>query len=258
MQRKENYYQILGVETSASVEEIKGAFRKLAKQYHPDVNPGSLTTFQKISEAYETLVDPAKRTDYDYAQGLKIKADANTWTRKKFHDTAWESFIQDKWGEWAQDKITPKKKLNVPINVAYSGGEMLVDGIDTIPLPVKIPPKMMPGTTITVATRMGDIRIRADVVGNKRFWMSGDDIETTQQISLKEAIMGGEIDFLNPAQQKYKLEIPPGTQSGTIFNLHKEGLGNNNLRIKIEVDIPKCLNQQQLEEFKQSINSWTY
>ena len=71
MQRKENYYQILGVETSASVEEIKGAFRKLAKQYHPDVNPGSLTTFQKISEAYETLVDPAKRTDYDYAQGLK-------------------------------------------------------------------------------------------------------------------------------------------------------------------------------------------
>jgi len=67
MSRKRDYYEVLGVSRTASQEEIKKAFRRLARQYHPDVNkdPGAEEIFKEINEAYEVLSDPEKRARYD-------------------------------------------------------------------------------------------------------------------------------------------------------------------------------------------------
>jgi molecular chaperone DnaJ len=62
-------YVILGVERSASGSELKRAYRRLARKYHPDINPGDRETeavFRRVSEAYETLIDPERRQDYDH------------------------------------------------------------------------------------------------------------------------------------------------------------------------------------------------
>lgn len=68
MAESEDYYKILGLTKSATPEEIKRAYRKLAVKYHPDKNPGNKAAeekFKKVSEAYEVLSDPKKRADYD-------------------------------------------------------------------------------------------------------------------------------------------------------------------------------------------------
>ncbi|MCH5350371.1 MAG: molecular chaperone DnaJ [Clostridiales bacterium] len=69
-----NYYEILGVTKTASDDELKSAFRKLARQYHPDLHPGdevAANKFKEINEAYETLSDPQKRSEYDTAQAAE-------------------------------------------------------------------------------------------------------------------------------------------------------------------------------------------
>ena len=65
MAKQRDYYEILGVKKSASDKEIKSAYRKLARKYHPDVNKGSTDRFKEINEAYEIIGDESKRKEYD-------------------------------------------------------------------------------------------------------------------------------------------------------------------------------------------------
>ena len=74
--RNKNYYQILGVSRSATPEQIKRAYRKIALQYHPDKNPGDKQAegkFKEASMAYETLSDPGQRVGYDPSSGTDTK-----------------------------------------------------------------------------------------------------------------------------------------------------------------------------------------
>ena len=74
---KEDYYALLGVKKTAGDAELKSAYRKLAKQYHPDVNPGDAEAerkFKQVSEAYDVLKDPQSRAAYDQFGHAALKA----------------------------------------------------------------------------------------------------------------------------------------------------------------------------------------
>ena len=85
-----DYYTVLGVPPDASEQEIKEAYRRLAKQYHPDVNrdPGAQTHFIEITGAYEVLVDPTKRKDYDALRTTYLKGTPDmqetTWSQPHY------------------------------------------------------------------------------------------------------------------------------------------------------------------------------
>jgi len=84
-----NYYEILGVQKNSTPEEIKNAFRKLAKKYHPDVNsePSANEKFKKIYMAYEILKDPMKRSEYDSIFESHYKNESNKYEEDFFNDT---------------------------------------------------------------------------------------------------------------------------------------------------------------------------
>ena len=65
-----NYYEILGVTPDSSNAEIKSAYRRLARKYHPDVNPATADLFKDITEAYTTLINPEKRRQYNILNGF--------------------------------------------------------------------------------------------------------------------------------------------------------------------------------------------
>ena len=118
MPEKRDYYEVLGIARTASPDEIKKAYRKLAREYHPDVSKLDRKIaeekFKELSEAYEVLVDEEKRKSYDRHghEGLKstFRGGGFDWT--DFHD---ENILQSSagvfkivdvgWGEWRLDKV---------------------------------------------------------------------------------------------------------------------------------------------------------
>lgn len=255
-----NYYEILELPTDATVEKIKEAYRRLAKQYHPDINPGYTKAFQEISEAYNTLSDPQKRTQYDYSNGFNAKKPSQQ-ARNSFYSTIHDfgrtthyepfNFIYREFVRDAAQNIT----ITVPVEKAYVGGNVMVK-VNDMTIPVNIRAKSMPDTVMHVASRFGEMRATLKVVDSEKFRLVGNDIETTCSITLKQAILGDEIIIFNPANERYTLKIPPGVKPNTIFNFKNEGLGNNNLRVKIEIIIPKCATGQELLAFQKEVSGW--
>ena len=111
-----NYYSILGVTPDSTFAEIKSAYRTLARKYHPDINPDGAQRFKDVSEAYSTLCDTKKRTQYDTINGF-FKTEKTKTTSEKAHEeykkTASEPINKEKFYEKFDD-IFPKKKKSVP------------------------------------------------------------------------------------------------------------------------------------------------
>lgn len=254
-----DYYQILGVPSSASTEDIKRAYRLLAKQYHPDsAGQKNAGKFQEITEAYQLLSDQQKRQVYDQQRAHHSQQfTSKNWQKKQFrdqwHDFHWEKMVNDCW----RPHSTSTSHIEIPIEKAYAGGYVDIEGLDLMPIRVTIRPRTSSGTSIKVASRAGDIDIIIKVVGNTQFRLVGEHIETIATIDLKTAVLGGELIIKNPIGEKYCIRIPPGTQSGTVFNLARQGLGNNDIRVKVDVDIPKCTNQQELLAFQEVVRAYT-
>lgn len=303
MDIKKDYYKILGVSENASLDDIKKAYRKLAKEYHPDARGGDKRAeerFKNISEAYAVLKDPQKRKEYDFLRknpfgasqerGFEDFTNAGGGFRVNFSQST-EGFGLDDilsdffgFGErrtgsrrtreddffgFSRREARPRGEdfhatITIPFELAARGGETYVKTPSGKQLKLKIAPGTEDGKKVKMTGygapspaggETGDLYVTIQVEKHPKFERKGLDIYSTEEINFAQALLGGEIEVTTINQQKVKLKIPPGTDSGKIFRLKKlgiqapEGVGDH--YVKIMILTPKNLSQRAKKEFEQ-------
>jgi curved DNA-binding protein len=281
-----DYYKILGVDRKASEDDIRKAYRKLAKQYHPDYNPDNKQAeekFKDINEAYEVLSDAKKRSYYDrlgsdYSQWQRRGAPGNfNWdqyggfpggTRVNMDDLndmfgggGFSDFFQTIFG-MGGSRGSPRaqmqgyqQELEITLEEAYRGTTRLLDS-DGRQKQVRIPAGVRTGSKVRVASAGPngmDLYLIVDVQDDKRFERRSDDLHTTATVSVFTAILGGEAE-VDTFEGKIKLSIPAGTQSEQVFRLAGRGMphiknpaAKGDLFVRLKVQIPKYLSAKQRE-----------
>lgn len=288
MADKNDYYQILGVAKSATPEEIKKAYRKLALEYHPDRNKTKegVEKFKELTKAYEVLSDSQKRQTYDQygaaafeggaggpggpfggsaGQGGQYGPFSYTYTTNNnqgfdfggFSDPfeIFEQFFGG--GNPFNRQRRPVYSLHLSFNESVKGVEKQVE-INGKKQKVKVPPGVDTGTRI----RFDEYDIVFDVASDSRFQREGADVVSEKEISFPQAVLGDEID-VETVEGNVKIRIPSGTQPDSLIRLREKGIqklrgtGKGDHYVRIKVVIPKTVSKKQkelLEEFsKESI-----
>ncbi|MBD3250239.1 MAG: DnaJ domain-containing protein [Candidatus Pacebacteria bacterium] len=279
MTTKRDYYEILGVDKTASQEEIKKAYRKMALKFHPDRNKSddAEDKFKEINEAYQILSDQEKRQAYDqfghsafsaaggmgsnpFTGGARSGPFTYTYTYggggenpfqgMDFGDP-FEIFDTFFGGGFARQARRPRYTLRVDFMEAVKGATKEVE-IDGKKHKIKIPAGSSDGTRI----RFEDFDISLDVKPDSKFRRENYDLYMDAQIDLTTAVLGGtkEIETID---NSLKLKIRPGTQPNTMVRLRGEGVerlkssGRGDLYVKIKVNLPEKLTGEQKKLFEQ-------
>jgi DnaJ-class molecular chaperone len=284
-----DYYTILGVNRNASEREIKQAYRRLARQYHPDVNPGDKSAeekFKQINEAYEVLSDKENRQKYDQFGDQWQYADqfaragwqqAPSWdfsqggTRVYFGEGDFGSLFDDLLGSFrSRRQAQPRRgqSLEYPVEVtleeAYHGTTRTLSFEDGKHLEVKIPAGVRDGSRVRLAGKgipgaggtSGDLYLVVSVKPHPMFERRGDDLYVGVSVPLVVAMLGGEVQ-VPTLKGKLALKVPSETQNGRTFRLAGQGmphLGNSSrgdLLAKVKVVLPTKLSTKEKELFKQ-------
>ena len=255
----QDYYQILGVDRNASEAEIKRAYRKLARQYHPDINPGNKEAeakFKAINEAYEVLSDKEKRAKYDrfgrdwqrYQQsGGAGGFDWGTYGGSPFGSGAdFSDFFETLFGggrragsqsTFRMDGQDVDQQVEITLEEAFSGTQRTLQFHAPNGQPrnitVKIPPGVDTGSRIRVAGegapgigggRRGDLYLVVKILPHSRFERRGDDLYVKAPTDLYTMLLGGETRVPVMGGKTVALNVPPGTPNGRVFRLSGQGM----------------------------------
>ncbi len=280
-----DYYKLLEVDRSASEAEIKKSFRRLAKKYHPDVNPGNKAAeekFKEITEAYAVLSDAEKRKRYDTMgpEGFQSGFDFSDFFRnagrgsdgqRTYHwssgggqefnfdlsglEDIFGSFFGGRRDGFSQAR-TPREttyNLDVDFLTAARGGEVDLS-LDGDRVRVKIPAGVDTGQTIRLPGKK--ILLQLHVQADSRFDRKGNDIYIDTPVSLSEALLGASIE-VPTIDGSANVTLPPGTSSGQKLRLKGKGVpGRDGKRgdqyIRILISVPKKIDarsKELIEEF---------
>ena len=281
--RFKDYYKILNLESNkVTVDEIKSAYRKQAKKYHPDVNVGNKLAEEKIkdiNEAYRILSNPSLKRKYDRTWNYQIGNKQKKVKRKTSGEVAGEFFgmffgnneIKE---EIAQSQVPPVKgenidtEINISIEDGYYGAEKKIvlkdiEGKDKS-IEIKIPEGIQNGEKIRLigqgkpgknGGKNGDLYIRINIEDGKKFKLKGNDLYTIVPISPWEAALGTKAKVNSVDDTKTAIYIPNGIQSGETIEIPQKGYKNpkgerGNLIAQIKIVVPEKLTNEEKDMFK--------
>ena len=280
-----DYYKTLGLNKSASADEIKKSYRKMAMKFHPDHTKGDKTAeekFKQISEAYAVLSDKEKRKQYDtfgssgfhqrYSQEDIFRGFDFADIFKEFgfggRGGARFSFGGDPFRGRARQPARTKGsdlvyELPLTLQEVAAGANKTIrfqHNNQAENISVKIPKGMISGKKLRISGKgesspyggpSGDLFIQSKVLGDPVFSAKAYDLTVTQEIRLSDAILGTKLSIPTLNSRELSLTIPPGTRHKTRMRLpghglpHMQGSGSGDLFVTIHVKTPKNLTEEQ-------------
>ncbi|WP_298282468.1 J domain-containing protein [Acidocella sp.] len=234
-------YKVLGVARDASAEQIRAAYRKLAKTHHPDLNPGNKKAeeaFKALNTAYDLLGDQDKRAKFDRGE---LDAAGNE-RAPQFHPGAggfggggFEDMFANIFEQRARGPARGQDErylANVSFLEAVNGGTKRIDLPSGQSLDVKIPPGASSGDVLRLRAKgapgrnggpAGDALIELQVQPHRFFRREGRAIHLDLPVSLKEAVLGGKVTVPTPSGDVV-MTLKPHTEGGTELRLRGKGV----------------------------------
>lgn len=278
-----DYYEVLGVKRDADDDAIKRAYRKLAREHHPDRNPGDKQAearFKEVQEAYDVLSDKAKRGQYDQF-GFAGPQSGGNGAPGGFHwggggsggvevdPSQFEEILsqfgglggfgqrpRSGRGRRAQPREPIRHDLAVPFETAVLGGTLSLSVNDRA-IDVKIPAGVEEGQTLRVPGQGPDgadllLKIRIDA--HPFFKREGSNLVIVAPITVAEAVLGGKIDVPTLDGTKLTVKVPAGASSGTRLRLRGKGVKGGDQFVELKIIAPPPVDERSrtlMEEFAQ-------
>ena len=274
-----DYYKILELDNSkVSIEQIKSAYRKQAKKYHPDVNVGNKLAEERIkdiNEAYRTLSNTTLKRKYDRTWNYNVRSRERKARQKTSGD-----FLNMFFGnneikeELEQSKLPPVRgedietEININIEEGFYGADKKialkdVDG-KTKTITIKIPEGIQNDEKIRLigqgkqgknGGKNGDLYIKINIENNKKYTLNGNNLYTIIPITPWEAALGTKAKVRSIDDTKTQIYIPNGIKSGEKIEIPHKGYKNingerGNLIVQVQIVVPEKLTKEEKEIFK--------
>jgi curved DNA-binding protein len=282
-----DYYETLGVPRDASADQVRSAYRKLARTYHPDVNsdPEAEDRFKEIAEAYEVLRDPEKREQYDRL-GANWKAGDDVSGASGFEGFGngagfrdvqvdfgggdFSDFFEGIFGRrghggpagfngFATRGADQQATLELSLEEAARGGRRKLSFGEGRTYDVNVPPGVRDGQLIRLAGEgaqgagsgpAGDLLLRVRIKPHPRFHLEGSNLRVELPVTPWEAALGATVE-VPTLDGTAKVKVPPGSSSGRRLRLRGQGMPGGDLYATVSIKVPKKLSDEERRLFEQ-------
>lgn len=282
-------YETLEISENADKSEIKKAYRKLAKKYHPDINktPEAEEKFKEINAAYEVLSDDQKKSQYDmhgddmfggqnfhdFAQGQGAGVDINDILNQMFGGGGGgfqggfggaqgfgggSPFGNQGFGGYQEPNLDMQAQITIPFDVAILGGKQNVS-IQNDSFDIKIPEGIKDGQKIRAkgkgkshGSKKGDLILKINVAASPNYTREDDDLTMIFDVPLKTALFGGKVE-IKTIHKDITLKMPKDTKQYQKFRVKELGALNSKTKVKGNLYLKANIKLPQIDELDEDL-----